>query len=431
MAKGDVTLKFDANTAAFVQNIMKAHEAAMAAADSTRKLGESGVTAGERMAESFMHVAKHLGAITTGVGAAVAAIELVKGTAENMLERTQQRAELFVARARSLNQALAAAGQGGETSGIRQQIEGMAGQDINGERFSQKRITEMFAGVSGAMGTKISAADKLAATRVGLEAVTSGMSDEAANQVAINYARLNRERGGAGGEDLKDQAYTAEIYKPEGFSERDLRFVSRSKNKEQAMRLLFAASQSEESGKALMSLQTHARGDPERIMRMLENPRLAPANVRLDVEALRKGMEEVHGFSFAGAVAQNAGGDAATGLVTGERSTEEYAAETNEMTGLADAKTQYKRSLRKAIYARTHPYMDMVPGTEKLAGMMGVHGEEQAIRQKYGDEGATEDQDIRILEEIRDGIRDLDGNMRQAMHNRDNTGLKTNLPGQQ
>src|SRR5581483_1738195 len=106
--------------------------------------------------------------------------------------------------------------------------------------------------IARATGNRATAQQKLEATRFALTA-RNGLQMDLSNaeQVGINYLQL--EHGGAfegmNQKQRQDLAYQVTTNKPGGLSDRDMRFLQRSKDKGLALRMLFAAAQSDESAR--------------------------------------------------------------------------------------------------------------------------------------------------------------------------------------
>ncbi len=366
MAKGDVVMKFDGETADFVQKMAKMREEMLRTANATRDLQEKTVSAGDKLKDYFGGLASGLGlVIPSAVEASVKAIHLLAEVGTKVIEEHEKRAEEFIARSRDLRQSLAAAGQAGSMGDVRAAIGAMAQEKIYGKQFSEAQVTSAFTGVSNASGAKASVAEKLAATHAALEAQRTGMDETAAGGVGSNLARMlgARDRGegfaGMGDEELKDYAYRLQVYNPH-MGDADWRFFGRSKDKGQAARLLFASGQSDENARAMLSLQEKA-GDPERLMQMLEHPELAPVHMRAQLENLKRGMDNAPALSLSGQVKAMDQSDAANQVLGAQSQITSFKQQTAEETESEDAKAVTVRDLRQQIYERQHPYGKYFP----------------------------------------------------------------------
>lgn len=272
MAKGDVTMKFDAQTAAFVQDVQRAREKMEATADSARKLGDAMGRAGEKAADSSKKIME---SATSGAvaGAAFGALSVKVG---EYLQTIEDRTDRAVGKIRTLNAALAGAGQATAAPELRNRIEALPAT------VDREKATGMIAAISQNVPT-ISTDDKFSALDAALKGKKTGMSDEKATELGINFAKLAKFRrpgGGfdfAGNEELGAYADVIATEIPGGLSDRQLQFVARSQNKPRAINLLRAAAESAERSKTLTKLQEEAETeiDPAEVKR-LERERKHP-----------------------------------------------------------------------------------------------------------------------------------------------------------
>jgi hypothetical protein len=205
MGKADILLKFDAQTADYVQKqlqILRAHEAT---ADSARKMGDDVSNAGEKMRvkmgeagsaaekmgaqfqEAANVAASTFGAVTSAGALVGAGIGLVMSGVNREIEDTQRRAEDLAARSRSITEALSLANQGGSIDTVTQVIKGMAGQQFGGQTFTEKDLTPAFARISADAGERATADQKLQGLKVYAQGRGAGLSDEGATGMASNY----------------------------------------------------------------------------------------------------------------------------------------------------------------------------------------------------------------------------------------------------
>lgn len=291
MAKGDVTMKFDAQTAQFVQAVMQARASLEATADTARKTGTEVTKVGDslrkmgedarksfrdaetdadRLASKIQTVASAAASATSSLS--TMAVAAAGAVASNQQTRIQQRADSFTNRTQALDSALAASGQGYTAGAIRQQLDGI--NMIGRRAVDPDEAVKLFANISRSMGSRVSSQQVLNATKVALLGEAGHMDTDAASQLGENYAYLEKERRPGGGfegaaqTEIEDYAFALTTGRAGGISDRDRRFLSRAKDKRQAIGMLLAAGQSDESARGLTSIQTMAEEgvDPARIL---------------------------------------------------------------------------------------------------------------------------------------------------------------------
>lgn len=405
MAKGDVTLRFDGQTAAFVQAIVAAREKLEAAADSARKFGKDAVKAGDeaesgfkKAADSAMELAVSISGVSTATDAMEKGIEAVKDGFEEYFEKMKQKAEALLGSVEKLNTALGASGQATQAPGVRAALDKIT--VAGGRLTSPEQVTGDYSAIKRAVGNRSTAQDTLEATRVAETGRAANLDDEAAQRLGINYAQLARERrpGGAfdgySNDQLADLAYKVTVNMPMGLSDKDLRFFARSRDKNQALNLLFAAGQSDESSKALLSLQNaseaeiapgkvaeleklkhqHRRkfdADPEnerllrlstiapqdRIQAMLNDPTLAPAESRLAIKSLNEGAGRIPPTrTLQGEIAAQGESQDAAGLLADlNTNVTNFEAQTVDQGKEAAARSEVRKRVIEARLHRLHP----------------------------------------------------------------------------
>lgn len=445
MAKGDVVMKFDANTSTFVSNVLKARQELLAAADNARKFGDEAAKAGdkaehagERSAKGFEFmrgaaekVAPSMLEVTTALGATVIAADLVKETITNSMERSAEKANDLRGKILDLNAALAAGGQSKAAPEVREKLEEMSRGSIGGREVIPQEAYAAYGTISRNLGAKADTDTKLKATHAAMLARAGQMDEAGATDVGVNFAQLARERKPGGGfegyndEQLQDLAHQVTTIKPGGLSDKDLRFLARSKDKKQAIGLLFGAAQSDESARALSSIQQAAEedispgevaklqkekrkmgakafkdSDAERKLRlsqipqdqrmgaMLDDATLAPQADRLALHNLAEGMRRVPEQQSLSGLAQQAQSSAAPGDAL-QRTYERAEAKRQrnlEKDAEDDLRKQTQRTFREEQFETDHPNLSRVPWVKSAAGRsfgLGA-GELQDLKRSFG-----------------------------------------------
>lgn len=424
MGKPDVFLKFDAQTATFVQEILKAKAALESVSDTTRKLGDDAETNLAKYVEKMKNAKKEtvdgaeklkdyatsfigIGSAATAAGTAV---KLAFNFIDTQLEKAEAKAGNLKARVEALNGALAASGQGAESPLVRKQLHDLATEitRTTGRVTTDDDTTQALHAIKEPLGGRLAAADSVGATRAAMLARAIGMESKDANQVGINFGQLARFRapgeglGGMSDEQLQDLAFKIQVNKPGGLSDRDMRFFARSKDKNFALKLVLAASQSDENTRGLASLQNAAEADPldgldkkalrklqhtkfenlspeeqrkltlsriasgedARFQAMLANPDLAPSSERPAIRNLAKGMGRVaETRSMLDELAAVRGSeDAETRAARGLANVEAINARIKQSGEVDAANFQARRELAEAYFKKKFPIASKFPG---------------------------------------------------------------------
>lgn len=368
----------------------------IATADDARKMGDAVSKAGDKMdsaaaatVKSWENVGKTLAATISVATVAAGAMDALN----RMQEIREQKASAALGKTQTLDAALAAAGQSNAAPDVRLSLNAM----INPEE-----ATNRFAAVSRAAGNRISAEEKLKAVEAGNLARAAHMDEAGATEMATNFAQLARQRGKDGGfenytdEQLAELAHEVTVNAPGGLSDRDLRFISRAGNKKEALQILFASRQSDESARGLSAIQQNAERDfnaveirklhkerrtnpeAERLLRLSEipkdqrisailaDPSLAEPAERLAVENLKRGLGHVPQVQSIREAADITG-DMFTKLA--DRDKEAAAQEQRNIAsgGAGALRRESLDRLLKAKFEREHPFMaHYLPFTSSL-----------------------------------------------------------------
>lgn len=446
MGKGDVTMKFDAETAAFVQAVNKAREAMEAGAESGRKLGDSLGSAGERGSKS-------IGLVVDAVSAAKEGIKLSLEAANNYFEMMERRADKMIEKTRTLNTALAGAGQAAVSPAVRSQLSAIAATDFEGMRFSGKQVTDTFAGISAQLGSRVSAADKIAATRAAMQAQAADISPEQSIGIGTTFGKLARERRAGGAfegytdEQLGTMALQLSRVDSAPLSDREMRIFAQSSDKKEAFQMLLAARNSELGARGLATIQDEAesaytRRDmqgmspaerrrikrlqaipaEERYAAILKDPSLVPEKQRRGVEALAQGLASLppaETLDQAVATSRQTE-DVASAVARVQQNNKAEEGITNAQGADEAAMLKAYRERAMDLTRRANPILSQIPGFEFVAGLSQRLSPEL---QKYGLGTASEKQ---AWEEVRDEIQ----NQNALLRTRRGTALQNDSEGQ-
>jgi hypothetical protein len=455
MAKGDVTLKFDAQTAAFVQAVEAAREKIEALGNTAHKTH----SAFSKMGEGVTELATKVTGLYSALGLAEQGMEGLKKGVEEYFKVREERTNTLTAQTQTVNGALAASRQMGSMGEVRQGLEAM--KSIGGMVVNPEDRNKLFASISAA-SPYASAQDKLAATRAALLGESGGMDTATATQLGSTFAVLSRERRKGGAfegktdEELQDLAYAH----PEGIEGRNLTFFNRAKDKNQALQLISAASRSGEAAKALIAIQQAGEEDfdpgkvaklqheirhaghkatedqkrelklaqlhpEERIAAMLNDETLVAPNQRAAMRDLKAQMGQLPGrMSLSGDVRRIMGSeDEQSRLTRQRRNQDNITAQMDEVNAEQSARDQIQFEKRKAIFraglpdvfkwaAGTLAHMEFDPGSTNV----GAQGAVQAPRN-----------------EVHEAIKDLHETVKEqtnTMRTRRDTTLSNNNEGQ-
>lgn len=247
VAKGDVTMKFDATTAAFLQDLAKAREAMLAAGDASRKMGNDTKHGGDLMKDALGGVVEELGLITSVAGAAAAGVKLVLSTAEDMMARMEARAANLKGRVSELSGGLAATGSLDKFTLESAQIAALASKKVGGAEFSEKELGHAATEIRRNLGMHATQSQIAKSLGTYQKAIAGSSSVEGAIGIATQEARLSKFG-------LEDMATDAARY---GLTESDMVILNRTKTAggdvREAANLMLAVHQNEEKMRPLLS----------------------------------------------------------------------------------------------------------------------------------------------------------------------------------
>lgn len=392
MPKGDVTLKFDGETAKLVQEILKLKSAMDATAKSTEKLGEAADHAGsklehvfETIGEGAQDVLKDVVGIGSAVAGIVAGVEVAKTAWETNMQRMETRAEGLLIKIRDVNTALGNSGQAEATPEVFEKLNDLT--YVGGKLVNPREATTLFNGISSGVGGLVSPEDKFSATVAALMARAGDMDMTGAQNLGLNFANLSRERrpGGAfegfSDEKLQDLARDLTVDRNAPLGERELRYLFRSKDKGQAVQLLRAAGRSSENGRTLTQILTASmehisphEKDPnkrrlmaipedERMSAILRDPSLVDGMEKLGVENLRRGAAQVSRLPSLSAVAKSRSGatDPVSQAIHTKETVDAFVEQGRKGKEEADHERLQIWELREAIFKKKHPYWSLIP----------------------------------------------------------------------
>lgn len=485
MAKGDVTLKFDASTAQFVQDVLKAKEAVDLMKNKSREMGDAVSDAGDKITASMRKASAEIekthaqmqGIILGTLGAN--GIEQVLGTmksfvvdtASNYFGKMEDKADRMLSKMKLVNGALAATGQGDRGEYALEKINTM--RFVGHREVDTEEAAVMLSNVTKAVGNKLSVDEDLEAVRVGLLARAGRMPEEAANRAAINYAQLKRFQHLGGGLELTSEQEMQNMAKQAteanvDLDDKRLRFLSLSSNKKEAFNLLLAAGENNASSRGLVSLENamdlhlsdsevrhlheerrregrkfvgsegerrlrlNAIPDPLRLEAVNRDPSLLPESERPFFANLIGGLAHIKPVESFQAAAEKV--EMSRDLQHERDAADLRAKHTRDIDAVAELKYQNELAAKKAAFDEQHPFLSSIPGYG-FAVRHGAIGAPALVNQTGGefmDELRSPESNQReLLKATREQTELIDSMMGQMLSNlRGNTALKSNHEGQ-
>jgi|GEM_PF-3795437 len=176
---------------------------------------------------------------------ALFAVAMAIAAVQNYETSMQQRADAFLYRISLVETSLAMSGQQASAPEIRKRIDDL--EMVGDQPVNPKNAVEIFSAISRAVGNRASPEDKFAALRAALLGWAGGMDPTSDIALGTNFAELAAYRCSGGAfdgytdEKLGDLADEATIKIGGAFSERQLGFLARSKDKLSAMKMIYGA----------------------------------------------------------------------------------------------------------------------------------------------------------------------------------------------
>ena len=424
MAKGDVTMRFDADTARFISAINGARLALEAAGVKSREFADSSTKDADAIAKAFTSMGKSMAGsligFTTAAGAVAAGVDLILSAVNNRIKQVEDRADKFLGRTRTLDDSLNDAGQGASIPVIRSKIKDLSKTQFENKSYTVESLNNMYARISSSLGEKATPEEKFDALKSATVAQDTGrLSDEAAMAYAVNYANIKRQSPNTGktgsilDREVVNQAYSFTVNRPNDplMNPNELQFLSRSKDKTMAMSMLQAAVQKDEKTRGLAAIESAGydhidtgeirkiilkqkrqprefteedrrilalskfQQGPERMSAVMEDPALAPVASRLAVNNLIKGRRTGNML-----LEWNDKDADSQALVNSDKVASDTA-KLNEKYGSEDNKLQQIRKLRRQQQQFRMPGSENIPGVPFVSGFVPI---ENADKQDFG-----------------------------------------------
>jgi hypothetical protein len=193
LAKGDVVLKFDAQTAEFVNRILAARSALEATADTARKAGDAVAKAGDGVEKFAAKIASGAASLAGMIGIPVTimgGLTAVLKEAELRVERLEKRAEGVAQRSATFDSAMFSLGAQNRTEEIKSQLSAMASMTYSGRQIAPATFEKMFAQVAAGAGASATPDRVILGLHAGVQGLHGGASEEQVVQLATQSTRL-------------------------------------------------------------------------------------------------------------------------------------------------------------------------------------------------------------------------------------------------
>ena len=192
------------------------------------------------------------------------------------------------------------------------------------------------------------------------------MLPEGATNVGINFATMQAR----GMSPTADSAFRATIAARGAMSDQAMRFLSESKNKQNAMEIIQASGMSDETMRGAKPLALYAEQKGVSIQSLLAgNVELLPSHLRGAARALKAGAGKIGGItSLEDAQAAWAGQQGSE--VARAAKVRALGAKTEEAGGPEAAAELTIENAREALYIAQNPKLSLVPGSKSIARHM-------------------------------------------------------------
>lgn len=302
MAKGDVTLKFDADTAAFIQKVMQARSALDDTAKKAREAGQEISKTGsavESVGETMNEVARHAASVI-GIPLSIAgALDIAFKTAENAMERWNKKADEAANRQITLQQALAKTGQMGQFV----QVKSMLG-DISksternkgrfGGSFDDQAVEGVFAQIHAASGGRTTLASEFSGTRAALLGIGGNMAPADATALGTATAKLKSIMPTLSDDDAGRIALFLQTNAPEIMSDpKALSVIARSETPLKAARFFASGYQQFQNTRGEASLVSLVESRRATWDQIFDRPDSLPMEARTIAKAVSAGEEKL------------------------------------------------------------------------------------------------------------------------------------------
>lgn len=263
MAKGDVQMKFDAQTGSFIAAVLKAKEALEQTGEKGRKFGEDMKNSGDKAVTTFQKMKKEVadsaGDMISRFGNIGTAMGLLSSVWNSHLDGMIKKAGMFQNQVQTIQNALGSSGQIGALPEVRSQL-----RTIGGNVMTQKDVEGTFSNISKRAGAESTPQEKIRATQAAVNARAAGIEDVTA--FGSTFAELSKStrKGGAlekfGDAQLEELVARIIQFKPQGLDDKDVQFFNRGKQGGekgalQALDIIMASARSSESSRARESLE--------------------------------------------------------------------------------------------------------------------------------------------------------------------------------
>lgn len=305
MAKGDVVLKFDANTAEYIQRVMAARSALDETAKKARETGEAVKKAGDHVDDfgrKISHGVKELAGLLAIPTTVMGALDLTMQAVEKRIARAEERARTLNQRSATFDQAMYTLGTGRQTREIRDRVGSLSGK-YAGLDVDDDKLESLFSQIVSGVGRRATVDQFMTGTRSAAIALGMGASDAAAVQTGSAATILQSLMPGMDADQADAIARFMQLNAPDVLqNEKILGTIATSKDKMGTARFFASGYQNFQGAKRIKPLsdfvESHPGMDYDKI---LANPFMLPPAERSVLEAIRAGeskLRDVPGTSI-------------------------------------------------------------------------------------------------------------------------------------
>lgn len=382
MAKGDVLLKFDAETAAYLQKIRSATDAYAEQTNKTRALGDAHEKAGhqaEKFGEKVVDSAKDMVSAFGVPLSIIGAIELAFKTMENTFDRLREKGREEESRQNRLAGALASTGQSGQLTSVKAMLEEIANDTAKnprefGNTSTNADVEGVYAKIHLAGAGRTSIKSNRAGTIAALKGMGGNMTPEDASALGAATAKVKELVPGMSDEDAGSLALYLQTNAPDVLNEpRTLAQVAKAKDRVGVMKFAAAGYKDFQGSRQIKPIMEYADQHGLTLEQILADPNRLPTKERATMRAIIEGEGKlVDPGSLNDLAAKAIAGEGPSGqLVRMGRETAAINRRTKEEGGVLQLT---KKEISDRIEARVKELTPIAGDIPGVTGMFGAGG---------------------------------------------------------
>lgn len=298
MAKGDVTLKFDANTAEFIQKVVAARtvlddtaKKARNAADDFKKAGDHASEFANKASEGVMEIAK-LASLPVSI---MGAVDLTLKAVENRIELAQERAKELLSRSATFDTAMYTLGTTRQSRGIRERLGELASKSYGGIKVDDGQVERLFAQIVAQVGPRASVDQFVSATKTALGAIGANANTSQAVEAGAGSAVLQSLMPNLSEDEADRMSRFMQLNAPGVLQDpKILGAIATSKDKMSAARFFASGYQEFQGAKRIKPITEFVEGRPGMTYeKLLENPLMLPPKERAVLQSIIEGQNSL------------------------------------------------------------------------------------------------------------------------------------------